>query len=484
MLSLKSLHRYDYIAFITGFSLLTYELVATRLLAPTIGSSIYAWTSIIGVIIAALSAGYIFGGKIADKRVEQLDIALILLASSFATVSTLIIAPAVLTDIPQLTNDPRLQGLIASLLLFSPTSFLIGAVSPYLARLKNVSLQTTGTTIASLSSLNALGSIAGTFFTGFIFLSYIGSKETLLIIGFLLFCSSWLIEPQRLVKKRLIAAVLIAIVALLSLSVTQNPAIAATIDTPSATYNIVDIDYKGRPVRAITAGPGGLQSGIYRDGDNELVFDYTRKMAELVENAPKKDSILILGGGAFTLPQHLAQKYPEAAIDVVEIDPELLAIAKKYFGYTDLPNVSVINQDARIFLNKNSKRYDIVLVDVYTDTLIPFSLTTDEYAKQLKRSLSPRGIVAANIIGSKQGSCGELLSSIHNSYQNYFPFSKAYPLKDTTLESSQNIVITYSQNEQNWLPKDGITLGLSESRKLTDNYAPIEFMQSECRRNK
>lgn len=477
---LKSLSAYEYIAFLTGFALMAYELVASRILAPSIGSSIYVWTSIIGVIIAALSLGYREGGILADRRVEPLDISRLLLASAVTVLVTLLGAQSVLTIVTSITVDPRWQGFIASVLLFMPTSFLIGMISPYLARLKNVSLKTTGATVASLSALNSMGAVVGTFVTGFIFFAYIGSQESLLLVSAVLFASSWLIEPKQLLKERLKVTLLLVVLLLLSFFAAKSPSAAASIDTPASSYRIIDVNYKGKPIRAIAVGPGGMQSGVYRDGSKELVFSYTQKMAELVEGAPRKDSILILGGGAFTLPQYLAEKYPGSKVDVVEIDPQLVAIARRYFGYKNPPNVSVISQDARIFLNGNNKKYDVILVDVYSDTLIPFSLSTAEYGYRLRQAVNEDGLVAANIIGSKNQACDNLLQALHTSYARQFPFYKAYPLGDLGLQTTQNIIVAYSLRRLEWLPEPVVPVEFSTGRILTDNFAPVEYLKQQC----
>jgi len=477
--SKRNIHSYEYIAFLSGFALLSFELVASRILAPAIGSSIYVWTSIIGVIIAALAAGYNFGGKLADRRVESLDVVWLLIASSAAITLTMLIAPVLLNAILQTSSDPRLQGVIASTVLFAPASFLLGAISPYLARLKNLSVKTTGRTIASLSALNSIGGIAGTFCTGFIFFSYIGSRDTLLFIIIVLIGSSWLIEPRRHYRYRVLAAVGIIIFSLVALRV-KPAGVVAVIDTPSASYRISDIEYKGRPIRALAVGPGGLQSGIYRDGSNELVFGYTQKMADIVSAAPAKESVLILGGGAFTLPQYLAEKYPSTRIDVIEIDPELVLIARKYFAYKDPANVQIITQDARTFLNGNTKQYDIVLVDVYNDTLIPFTLATYEYTEQLRRAVKPSGLVAVNIIASDRGACGQLLAGIHAAYSRRFPVSWAYPISDNSLAVRQNIIIAYGFQPNAGMQPDPLQLNLPAGPLLNDNFAPVEYLQSQC----
>lgn len=475
----KHIGPYEWLALITGFALLSFELVASRILAPAIGSSIYVWTSVIGVIIAALAVGYTFGGKIADKRVKPLDIVWLLIGSSAAVTLTMLGSPFVLDAVLQISSDPRFQGMLASIILFAPASFLLGAIGPYLGRLKNVSVTTTGTTIASLSSLNAIGSILGTFCTGFLFFSYLGSRATLLLVIVLLLGSSWLIEPRQFLRRRLVAVAIVVLVSSAALAV--KPADALTvIDTPSASYKISDIMYRDRPVRVLMAGPGGLQSGIYLDGSPELVFDYTRKMADIVSAAPVKDSILILGGGAFTLPQYFAEKYPSASIDVVEIDPGLAPIARQYFGYKDPGNVQIVSQDARTFLNDSAKQYDIVLVDAYNDVSIPFTLTTNEYVEKLRRSLSADGLLAVNVIASSSGRCGQLLSSLHTAYSSQFDDFRAYPLEDSSLEIKQNVILVYGNRGLEGLPSGDQPLNLPRAPTLRDDFAPVEYLQAGC----
>lgn len=474
---IKSIRNYEVVAFVTGFALMAYELAAARILAPSIGSSTYIWASVIGVIIAALSLGYATGGIIADKRVKPEDIAWLLLASASGVLLTLVFAPGTLTML-QGISDPRVQGLLASLLLFMPASFVLGVISPYLARLRTESLNHTGRAVASLSAMNAIGGIVGTFCVGFIFFGFIGSNETMLLVVGLLTAASWLVLPRRRPVWRAAMTAWIVFVAVLMAMPNLPKGVAADIDTPSSRYQIVNAEYMGAPVRILTMGPRGSQSGVYTNGSRELVFDYTRAMAEVVDLAPHKASILILGGGAFTLPAYLADKHGSSHIDVVEIDPELVAISKEHFGYYDRPNVTVHAKDARAFLNANQKKYDLILVDVYSDTSIPFAVTTREYATQLARSLSGDGAVIVNAIGANTKACGPLIRSIHGSYASTFSNYAVMPLRDAQIRTMQNVVMTYSDKPLEWV--NAPAFDLSGHTTLTDNFAPVEWLQQEC----
>jgi predicted membrane-bound spermidine synthase len=475
-LSLPRVTRFEVAAFITGFALLAYELTAARILAPTIGASMYVWTSVIGIIIAALSIGYAVGGILADRRVRSSDIALLLVGSATGMALTLGLYDAVLTWVSTSIPDPRVQGLVAATLLFAPTSFILGIISPYLARLRTHSLETTGTSVAFLSAANAIGGITGTFSVGFIFFGYIGSKETLVVtLTLLLACALLFVPIKALLKPVGISGIVLMVVALLvPQSYAQNE--VASIDTPSEHYRIIESLYEARPVRLLISGPHAAQSGIFLNHSSELVFLYTRKMAELVDQAPARGRILILGGGAFTLPAYLADKYPSSQVDVVEIDPKLVDISKQYFNYRDRPNIRVYAQDARAYLETNRSNYDLILVDVYSDSSMPFSVTTQEYAARLKTGLRPGGQVIANVLGSDDPACAPLLRGVHASYQRQFDHYRLYPLWDPALKYWQNIIFVYSDQPLS----GGVERELGGGMALTDNFAPVERLKLRC----
>lgn len=457
-----------------------YELTASRMLAPTIGSSTYVWTSVIGVIIAALSVGYTIGGRMADKRVLIMDIPVLLLATAGCMINTLLFAPQVLEFLATSVGDPRLQGLLASLLLFMPASLILGVISPYLVRLHTASLATAGTSVASLSALNAIGGIIGTFCAGFIFFNYMGVNTTLVLLCAVIIACSWVIEPKKMTRFRLVASAAL----ILLIGITQAPKASANvieIDSPTAHYRVINSTKDGRPIRFLATGPYAAQSGIYLDNPNELLFDYTKQMAAVTAQAPSKKHILILGGGTLTQAQYLAQKYPQSQIDVVDIDPKLTDIAKTYFAYKNPRNVHVINNDARAYVNANQKQYDLIYVDIYSDASIPFSVATKEYVQKLDDSLTKDGIVIANIIGGLSPSCQPLLNGLHSSYTQRFPFSSYLPLEERTMTHRQNIIAVYAQSPLGWLTLPTATQVPQETRAFTDDFAPLEMLTQSCR---
>ena len=474
---MKRIGRLEIVSFITGFSLMAFELAAARILAPTIGSSTYVWTSVIGVIIAALSLGYYAGGVIADKRGHSYDVSWLLVVASALVAFTLVIYADVLQTVANWHSiDIRVQAVAAALVLFAPASFILGAISPYLAKLNVRSLRSSGRAVASLSALNSIGGIVGTFVTGFVLFGHIGSKETVALVVLLLAVASWVLERTH--KWRLRAG-LTALLGLLSLLVffagTTTKVVA--IDTAAAHYEVQDFLHNGTLARGLTTGPEGVQSAVRLDGSKELLFWYTKMLAEATL-AEQPASVLVLGGGAFTLPEYLATHLPQATIDVVEIDPKLEGIAKEYFHFEPKPNLNLIFEDARTYINQTDKTYDVIIADVYGDGSIPFSLVTKEYGAAVAQRTTPGGIVLANIIGGLSGPCRDVLEAVSNAYAQALPYAR-YAVNPTSDIHRANIIARYSRTDDD---RTALTpMGTHPPQAYNDNFAPLERLYYDCR---
>jgi predicted membrane-bound spermidine synthase len=462
------------VAFISGFALMAFELAAARVLAPSIGSTLYIWTAVIGVIIAALSVGYWLGGRIADRRNQSGDVTMLHLAAGGLVVGMLCLYPSVLAGVPEAIRDQRLQGLIASLILFAPTSLLLGIISPYLAKLNIDSLQTAGSRVADLSAINALGGICGTFVTGFVLFGYLGSHETFLIVAAMLLVAAWLLTKKNDLRLLIAASALIVTIGSLTIGYGRT---ATRIDTPTAHYVIADErDDQGTPVaRHLITGPRAIQSSISLADPTTLQSWYTQRMVQMVEDAPRKDAILILGGGTYTMPHYLAKKYPSSVITVVEIDDKLESIATEYFKYQQPANVVSVAMDARAYVNRATAVYDVILVDVYNDSSIPFSLATKEFGDKVAQLVRNDGIIGVNIIASLEDDCRPVLGLVDAAYRQHFAHTR-YDMRDPI--GRTNIVASYSNDDIAW--GESSRFDFAPGKSYTDNFAPIERMQQQC----
>jgi len=241
----------------------------------------------------------------------------------------------------------------------------------------------------------------------------------------------------------------------------------------------------------------GSQSVVNMNDPYELKFPYTQ--AAFVVPAfldQKPGRILILGLGGGTIPRVMAKYYPDIPIDVVEIDPDVITIARRFFFFEPKKMMKVISMDGRRFLRSSQDRYDIIFLDAYDDMSIPFHLTTKEFFEIVKQRLTPAGVVAANVWGPRTD--GFYLSEL-KTYQQVFPH--VYVIDCIT--SSSYIFIAHSHDKvmtkptlqeripafQKWfgfnfqlMPYAGTFEDVSavrlDAKVLLDDFAPVEILRS------
>jgi spermidine synthase len=213
-------------------------------------------------------------------------------------------------------------------------------------------------------------------------------------------------------------------------------------DTEFGHYQIVDTIYEGRMARVIYSGARqAAQSGVPRDGNSEMLFDYNQRFFELASGL-RPQKLLLIGGGVFTLPMALEASLTDINIDTVEIDDGLVELAEKYFNFQTSDRVRVINADGRKFLNKNRTKYDMIIIDAFEHVTIPRSLTTIEAVKMLKQNLKDGGVAAINFIGSSRGLNTTPLRRLLAAYQANFKNVQVFPAgKGYTLWLPQNLVL-------------------------------------------
>ena len=331
--------------------------------------------------------------------------------------------------------------------------------------------------MANLSALDAVGGIAGTFVTGFVLLGAIGLNETLALVAGILLATSWLFMPRWQWRLRALMVGVVIITALSGLCAPKRGDVS--VETPSAHYSIVNYTNNGRQIRGLVTGPTGVQSGVYLDGAKDLPFWYTRRMVETTI-AAKPRTVLLLGGGAFTMAEYMARQLPNTQIDVVEIDPGLENISQQYFGYQSLPNVKLIFNDARTYIQRTNQRYDVVLIDVYNGGEIPYSLLTAEYGNELARIVREDGLVVANLIaGLNNTPCRELFAAFDVVYRRTWPHAW-YAAQHRDL-SRGNYVIAYSKKPRT-MPAAMSPLQPLGGTLYTDNFIPNDRLYEACRR--
>jgi spermidine synthase len=400
------------VVFIASFCTLVIELVAGRIMAPYVGVSLYTWTSIIGVVLAGISIGAWVGGTLADRYPREATLGWLLFLSG---VGALTIAP--LTDLigaAQLQTTLMLRILLLTTAIFFVPSMLLGMISPVVVKLTLDNLDRTGNIVGKIYAFSTLGSIIGTFATGFFLISWMGTRNILLTMGAILIGSAFLFGGMFLKRKAAIISVsVIAAVAVL-VSTIFGYAYKPMLDEETYYYKESDyftIKLKKYPIKEGTAEGEALilDNLIHSINDvNDptfLDYDYIRIYEEVVSwqmNSRSSVDALFIGGGGYTFPRYLEAKYAGARIDVVEIDPEVTRVVYEYLGLPRSTTIRSFNEDGRWFVmnSKDKGRYDFIFGDAFNDLSIPYHLTTKEFTQQMKELLKPDGFLIANLIDS------------------------------------------------------------------------------------
>jgi predicted membrane-bound spermidine synthase len=483
--------------FVCGALVMIYEIIGSRIVSPYIGTSTYVWTSLIGVILGALSLGYWLGGKTADRKPELKVLASVIFLAGGAVAATLLFKDIFLSFVARSPLILEIKSVVAALVLFAPASVLLGFVTPYAVKLKMLSLEDSGKTVGRLYALSTVGSILGTFLAGFFLIPFVGSMRTLYIIGFSLIGLSLLLAPFAVTKANLTTLILL-VFGILTTELQSYLLLKINdlhdIDTE---YNRVQIfttvdDASGRPIRALAIDPYFIQSKMYLDSD-ELASEYAKYYHLVRHFKPDFHRTLLIGGAGYSFPKDFLKTYPGKQIEVVEIDPQMTEIAKKYFNLRENPNLKIFHEDGRIFLNRSeSEKYDAVFLDAFSSLFsVPFHLTTTEAVAEISRVLKPDGVVIFNVGGAIKGKSSGFLNAEINTYRQIFPqvlLFKVRPERADTDVQNFIIVAAKSPNPVN-LRSDDAQLSkilnnlyqeplASPEKILTDDLAPVEFYNS------
>ncbi len=483
--------------FVCGAVVMVYEITGARLLAPHIGTSTYIWTSLIGVILAALSLGYWLGGQAADRGAKLSYLAGVLFLAGGAVAVTIFAGDLLLTVIAASTLLLQIQAVLAALLLFAPAAVLLGFVTPYAVRLKISSLADSGRVVGRLYAISTLGSIFGTFLAGFYLLPFIGTTRTLYLVAGSLFLLAALLVPFALNWFRV--TVLLIFLGGIAAQEMRGRYLASAHDLhrTDTEYSAVQIfttteAQSGRKVRNLLIDPHYTQSRMYLDSD-DLVSVYTRYYHLIRHFRPGFERALMIGGAGYSFPKAYLQRYPEALLEVVEIDPGMTALARRFFRLEENPRLEIHHQDGRVFLNRaESGRYDALLLDAFGSLFsVPFQLTTIEAVRQIYRVLREDGVVIFNIGGAMEGPASGFFQAELATYREVFPQVHLFKVSPhRRADQVQNLILVASRRQATFPlhsadPEISAMLALRQplpeiARRpvLTDDRAPVEHYNS------
>lgn len=481
----------------TGASILVVEILATRMLAPYFGSSLITLSSVLGVTLGALSTGYYVGGLLAERSVAWSKLGMLIAVSGGCTLAIWPLSTVLLEPLTMYLSVGA-GAIMASILIFLVPCGVMGTLSPYVIALEqSLAPGIVGARAAgNIFFWSTLGSIIGSISAGFVLIPLLGVRWLIVSIGAsLLIVGCLLIIGNRPNQRSHALVIGLALLGSLCGAVPQHSNALFLAEGVYQRIAVHDITLEGRNLRVLWQDRNA-SSGVDRDSD-DLAFDYTRvpAVAWTGREAPRRS--LVIGAGAFVIPDTIAAASPESVVDAVDIEPGLEDIATRFFRHNPNERVRSIVADGRVWL-RGADPYDLIVGDAYQAAyFVPVHLTTREFFVLVKDRLTPNGMFVGNFIGSADFNHRTYFPSAAKTLRTVFPQGRFFAVLDPQSAAAQNIMFIGCKDDAPCVNPCSATLrasrdpilstlcdreiavddaSLEKHMLLTDDYAPVEWL--------
>lgn len=444
------------LVFSSSMCIMILELVAARLVARHLGSSLYTWTSVIGVILGGMSLGNYLGGRLADRFVPRRILGTLFLLASVVSLSVLWLNQSVGAISRPMAVPWPMWVLVTVAATFLLPACMLGTISPVVAKMALDEHRGTGTTVGNIYAWGAVGSIVGTFLTGFVLINQMGTNAIvcavaggLAVLGIFFTAGQWRLNTATTYGW-------LPVVALVSVPAVGPWPWAQRLGwhlgvredygfqyfDESNYYSIyVHPDAESPNVRVLILD-NLVHAYVPMDDPKRLEYEYEKIYASITQRMSDRGRpprALFLGGGGFVFPRYFEVVYPGSHIDVAEIDPAVKRVSQKVLTLPpdDKTRIRTYLMDARNFVDDRLREiavadsprpaeapalYDFVYGDAFSDFSIPFHLTTYEFNEKVKRLMAPEGVYMQNVIDIfREGAC-RFLSAYVATVRETFPY--------------------------------------------------------------
>jgi spermidine synthase len=466
------------VVFGTSAAVLVLEIIAGRLMAPYVGVSLQTFTGIIGTVLAGIAAGAAVGGALADRRDPRTMIGPALVIGGALTWLSV---PIVVGLGPKMDSEPVAIVLLTAAAFFLPVAVL-SAVSPMIAKLRLASLAETGTVVGGLSAAGTFGALAGTFLTGFVLVAALPSKTIVVVIGAVLVAAGIVTSWRLRRRPPVLPGVGLGLLVLWS---GLNVAAAQSTCEHETAYSCVRIEaVPGHPSARDLYLDRLRHAYVDPKHPTDLDIRYVRLFADVAGAMPAGPvDALHIGGGGFSFPEYLDAVRPGLHNRVLEIDGELVKIAKRELGLVESKHLVVDVGDARLALaHLRPDSYDLVVGDAFSGESVPWQLPTAEVMREIDRGLRPRGILVMNVIdGGRNRFARAEVATLAARFRHV---AVILPAGGVPTSQPANQVLVASQAPIPRFavaPADGDVLRgaaatryVDGARRLTDDFAPVD----------
>ena len=498
--------------FFSSGCIMVLELVAGRLIARYLGSSLYTWTSVIGVVLAGITIGNYLGGRIADHFPAKKALAVLFAISSVACVVIVVLNNLVGEWIWLWRLSWPVRTFAHVSLVFLLPSILLGTISPVVAKMALDRGLATGRTVGDIYAWGAAGSIAGTFLAGFYLIAAMGTIAIIWTVGSALLLIA-ILYWARLWVLYIWAAIFIALMTMAMAPADWAKSTGASIamrkkPDPKILYED-ETQYCYIAVKRISETVDKRafmqdklkHSEIIMDDILDLQYSYEQIHAaatHLLTRDKNKLSVLVIGGGGYVFPRYVEKVWPGSRIDVAEIDPGVTEAAMQAFGLKRDTSINTFTMDARNYVDQlleqertkgQKTRYDFIYEDALNDYSIPYQLTTKEFNDKIAKILTDSGVYMIELIDIYDS--GLFVGAFIDTLEQTFPY--VYIITEEQPPFARNtFVILAAKREINLenlsleKPVEDLYLsilsnsdiealkGKTRGIVLTDNYAPVE----------
>jgi len=408
------LKQYEALIFITGAVTLSLEVLASRIMTPYFGVSLYIWAGILSITLIFLALGYQLGGQMSQRRGKEALPLSLLSAPLWAALSIVVAAAIYPVVFPWLsTINLIMASFLGGTILLALPLVVLSAMNPLLIALGRDAKSAGDGGAGRVFFISTVGSVAGVLLTAFLMIPYLTNFRALLgmslglglLVGGITLLNREIAPPG---KKRLLCGCAVILLLSLGLLLGQRSyfkLLAGMSDIGKNFEVLAEYTSVFGNIKVLAAYPEGegrkparayLQDGIIQNmvTADGVILDHTGFMMRLIEAyAPSAQKSLVLGMAAGMIPSYLQRQGRKVA--AVEINPNSLQAAMEFFNF-DPKGIEVYLEDARTFVRRHHQAYDLVVTDLFHGDCTPDYLLTVEFFREVQACLRPGGAVIIN----------------------------------------------------------------------------------------
>lgn len=397
------------ISFIEGGIVMVIELIGAKIISPFYGTSLYVWSSVLGVTLGSLAFGYFFGGYISFKYPKVKSLFVILMIGAFFTAIAPITAPWIMQSTQHL--GLKLGSFLSTLLFLFPPIACMGMVSPLIIQYINHDTLSAGSSAGKVYAISTVGGILATFLTGFYLIPEWGIQVTAYLVAAILFIIS-IIYFLRIGSLQFLSSQIVLMMAVLIIQPNYNLKSSTTEILEHKVgilgeWQVVDYNVDGsngeiQKERRLLLN--GIDQTYTQVGYEPLsLWTYPHKLGAYASIKEEGSKALLLGMGGGSVVHELVSLGLD--VDVVELDENVVDISTDYFNF-NVDEANVFIDDARHYIKDTREKYDIVIIDLVLGEVQPAHVFSLEGFQDLKKILNDDALVIINFQGNLQNSKG------------------------------------------------------------------------------